>query len=238
MPLSFNCPACDHPLDAPDAAAGKSGDCKFCHARIIAPAQPGEPAKLASTAQPTSVMDPVGSMLPIETRPVTSTPPVDIPFPSAGEQYAAPEKPAKRIPAAMMYGDLARRLIAFVVDNIVLGLATDLFLMIVVAPILGRDPITVVQTPRIVWPAFLIIEWLYFTIMESSEAEATLGKMLLGLRVVDSWGEQLTFWRAGARCAAKWVSQNTCFIGYVMAMFNNRSQTLHDLIAGTIVIEG
>lgn len=234
MPLSFNCPACDHRLDAPDAAAGRSGDCKFCHARIIAPTQPGQPAKLAPAPQESPLMEPAPSLGVI---PSASPMLVDVAHLAPEETYTPPPNLAKRIPAAMMYGDLMMRLFAFIIDNIILGLGIDLFLMTVIAPILHRDPIAVVKTRRIVWPTFLIAEWLYFTVMESSPLQATVGKMLLGLKVADTGGEPLTFWRAGARSAAKWLSQYTFFIGYVMAMFNNRSQTLHDVIAGTVVIE-
>ncbi|HEY3412597.1 MAG TPA: RDD family protein [Armatimonadota bacterium] len=239
MPLSFNCPVCDHHLDAPDAAAGRSGDCKFCHARIVAPAEPGQPATLESAGLQPSRLDPPERNQPVDAV-STAAPPlpmIDTLYPPGGEPYVPTAKPDQRIPRAMMYGDLARRLLAFVVDNIILGITTDLFLMSVVAPIIGRPAFAVVQTRRIVWPTFLFIEWFYYTAMESSQFQATLGKMLFGLKVADTWGEQMTFGRAGARSAAKWLSQWTFMIGYLMAMFNNKSQTLHDVIAGTVVIE-
>lgn len=37
MTLSFDCPRCGKPLKAPEAAAGKLAECKFCHSKITIP---------------------------------------------------------------------------------------------------------------------------------------------------------------------------------------------------------
>lgn len=48
MPIEFKCPNCGTPLTAPDTAAGSSGPCPRCKARVTAPAsvftQAAEPA--------------------------------------------------------------------------------------------------------------------------------------------------------------------------------------------------
>lgn len=46
MPILFMCPACGRQLEAPDSAAGHSGACKFCAARLVAPIRSGETARL------------------------------------------------------------------------------------------------------------------------------------------------------------------------------------------------
>jgi hypothetical protein len=46
MPLIFNCPACSRELEAPDAALGVTGSCRFCGAEIVSPGAPGVPAVL------------------------------------------------------------------------------------------------------------------------------------------------------------------------------------------------
>jgi uncharacterized RDD family membrane protein YckC len=46
---------------------------------------------------------------------------------------------------------------------------------------------------------FVLIAWLYYSIMESSRYQATLGKLFLGLVVVGADGERVSFRRASAR---------------------------------------
>jgi uncharacterized RDD family membrane protein YckC len=223
----------------------------------VAPAEPGQPAAIAETtgAAAAGVQAVVLAGAPDREMGSQAPPPGDQTgsasgafgpppgfaptYPAAGDPHAPLRDPTgRRLPRAMEFGDLLHRLLAFIVDNIILGVAVDVVLILVVAPIVGKEADAMAGSWLIKGPVFMAVEWLYFTLMESSPAQATFGKMLLGLKVADAYGEPLTFWRAGARSAAKWLSQYTCLIGYIMAMFNDRSQTLHDVIAGTVVLVG
>ena len=82
----------------------------------------------------------------------------------------------------------------------------------------------------------LIVPWLYWSVMESSAKGATLGKLALGIRVVDLHGQRISFLRATGRFFAKFVSSFILCIGYLMAAFTSRKQALHDLIAGCLVV--
>ena len=82
----------------------------------------------------------------------------------------------------------------------------------------------------------LLVSWLYEAVMESSEKQATFGKMLLGLVVTDEAGNSISFARASGRHFAKYISGFTLCIGYIMAGFTARKQALHDMIAGTLVV--
>ena len=77
--------------------------------------------------------------------------------------------------------------------------------------------------------------WLYSAMMESSTRQATLGKMIFGMKVTDLEGRRLTFGRATARHFAKYLSALILFIGYIMAGFTEKKQALHDMIVGTLV---
>lgn len=80
--------------------------------------------------------------------------------------------------------------------------------------------------------------WLYFAGLESSEDRATVSGRLLGTRVTGLRGERLTFTRATARHFAMYLSALTPFaIGYVMAFWTKKRQTLHDYLASTIVVK-
>ncbi len=80
--------------------------------------------------------------------------------------------------------------------------------------------------------------WLYFAGFESSRLQSTLSGRILGLRVTDLNGEPVSFNRATVRHFAMYLSALTPFaIGYLMAFWTKRRQTLHDYIASTLVIK-
>jgi uncharacterized RDD family membrane protein YckC len=83
----------------------------------------------------------------------------------------------------------------------------------------------------------MIISWLYWALMESSEKQATLGKMALGLKVTDLAGNRISFGRASGRFFAKILSGLLLCIGYIMVAFTDKKQGLHDQIASTLVVK-
>jgi len=82
----------------------------------------------------------------------------------------------------------------------------------------------------------IILGWLYAALLESGSAQATIGKMALGLRVTDLAGQRITFGRATGRYFGKIISALCLLIGYIMAGFTERKQALHDIMAGCLVI--
>ncbi len=83
-----------------------------------------------------------------------------------------------------------------------------------------------------------VVGWLYFAICESSAWQATVGKLALGIRVTDLQGRRIGFLRALGRYGAKFISAMILCIGFIMVAFTRRKQGLHDLIAGTLVLNG
>ncbi len=82
-----------------------------------------------------------------------------------------------------------------------------------------------------------VIWWLYYAVMESSALQATLGKKLLGIQVVDLYGNRTGFWRASVRNFAKVVSSLFFFLGFMIIDFTKYKQGMHDMIARTLVIK-
>ncbi|HEX7754947.1 MAG TPA: RDD family protein [Niabella sp.] len=82
-----------------------------------------------------------------------------------------------------------------------------------------------------------VIQWLYFAFMESSPRQATLGKMALGLKVTSMDGRRITFLNATGRYFAKIISALILLIGYLMVLWDDKRQALHDKLAGTLVIK-
>ena len=82
----------------------------------------------------------------------------------------------------------------------------------------------------------IVIQWLYFALMESSVRKATLGKMALGIIVVDYSGNRITFGQATGRYFGKILSGLILYIGFIMAGFTEKKQALHDMLANCLVI--
>jgi uncharacterized RDD family membrane protein YckC len=120
------------------------------------------------------------------------------------------------------YGRVAPRAVAFFIDLLVIGVLTTL-----IAGALGIDSHG--------WIAS-VIGWLYFASQESSGWMGTLGKRAMGLAVQGVDGRQLGFGRASLRYAGRWLSGVAFGLGYALALFNEKRQTLHDLLAGTVVV--
>lgn len=79
--------------------------------------------------------------------------------------------------------------------------------------------------------------WFYHAICESSSTQATLGKLLCGLRVTDLNGNRISFGKASVRFVGKVLSVAIFFIGYLMVGWTTQKQTLHDILAGCFVIK-
>ena len=77
---------------------------------------------------------------------------------------------------------------------------------------------------------------LYFSIMESSKHQATLGKIALGLKVTDMDGNRLDFIKAFLRNLGKILSSMIMNVGYIMAGITPKKQALHDILANTLVV--
>ena len=84
----------------------------------------------------------------------------------------------------------------------------------------------------------IVAGWLYYALLESSSWQGTVGKKVLGIRVVDLNGNRISFGKATGRYFAKMISSLICGIGFIMAAFTERKQGLHDMIAGTLVLQG
>jgi uncharacterized RDD family membrane protein YckC len=82
----------------------------------------------------------------------------------------------------------------------------------------------------------IIIGWLYAAAMESSDRQATLGKIAVGIKVTDMNGDRISFGKATGRHFAKIISAIILLIGYIMAAFDAKKQALHDKMAGTLVL--
>jgi uncharacterized RDD family membrane protein YckC len=83
----------------------------------------------------------------------------------------------------------------------------------------------------------LLVPWLYFALLEGSDGGATVGKRAMGIRVVSTEGQQIGFGTATGRFFAQFLNLFTLCFGYLLMLFNARSQCLHDMITSTVVVK-
>ena len=153
------------------------------------------------------------------------------------------------------YAGFWLRLVAVIIDVIIIGCLQSLvFVPLLAAVGLGiagnmenmdmqdtGDMVgmlgVIVAAASAYWLLAMCIQIFYYTLMESSKFQGTLGKMALGIKVTDMNGEKLDFVKAFLRNLCKVISNFTLLIGYIMAGFTEKSQALHDMIAGTLVVK-
>ena len=171
-----------------------------------------------------------------------------VPRPQGPAQHPASTTPSGTTAAsptqAVRYGGFWIRFVAVLIDAIVVGIVV-LPVSAVIALVIGIAGSTVAMPSVGVHLVRVIVaiglntcaNWLYEAGFESSSKQATLGKMVLGLKVTDLEGRRISFARATGRHFAKILSGMILLIGYIMAGFTERKQALHDMIAGTLVIK-
>jgi uncharacterized RDD family membrane protein YckC len=81
----------------------------------------------------------------------------------------------------------------------------------------------------------LVVPAAYF-VLGHGTAGQTLGKRLLGVRVIDEGGEPIGYLRALGRCLATAVAALPLGLGLAAAWLRRDRRGLHDLLAGTRVI--
>jgi uncharacterized RDD family membrane protein YckC/Tfp pilus assembly major pilin PilA len=130
-----------------------------------------------------------------------------------------------------MYAGFWKRSAAAALDIVVL-LVPMVIIGIVAALLTGpRSKVTAVADM-----AALLVPWLYFAAMESGPTQATVGKLVFGLRVVGMDGQRLSFLQASTRFWGKILSVLSLGFGFLMVGITHRKQALHDVIARCLVL--
>ncbi len=156
--------------------------------------------------------------------------------------YSGPATPYPPVVAAG-YGGFWIRVVAAIIDAIIVRVVVSpihlVFGGLGLAGMMSGVPHTGIGLGLLGGGVTLIASvfgsWLYEAFMESSSYQATLGKMIFGMKVTDLNGNRISFERATGRHFAKWLSGIVLGIGYIMVGFTERKQGLHDLLAGTLV---
>jgi uncharacterized RDD family membrane protein YckC len=165
---------------------------------------------------------------------------------------------------SLRYAGFWLRLVAAIVDGIVLLIAWKIlsfFLpspVTVIAPPPSADVAAQLDYLRAVMEAaaspapliaYSLLCWAYFVFQETSSAQATLGKRMIGIRVSTETGGRLSLGAASLRTwpmylhniawlVSGWLSSLVLFAAFIACVavaFSGRKQGLHDKMAGAIL---
>jgi uncharacterized RDD family membrane protein YckC len=165
---------------------------------------------------------------------------------------AYPAPPAYAFAPPSPYGGFWIRLLAYIIDGIVIQIVATPFFFIMALPALSRIIREAEQNQDNPSPEFVLSmlgaistfiilafvgHWLYEALLTSSSWQGTVGKRLLRLKVTDEAGNRIGFGRATGRFFAKILSNLLFCIGFIMIAFTDRKRGLHDMIAGTLVMK-
>lgn len=129
----------------------------------------------------------------------------------------------------MEYAGRLHRFAAFIIDAIVISV------VIVVLDAIGVIDIGEPSATDQVLEA--VISFGYYILLTAAFG-ATLGKMALGMRVVDESGQNAGFLKVLIReTIGKLVSAIVLFIGFIWILFDDKRQGWHDKIGGTFVVK-
>jgi uncharacterized RDD family membrane protein YckC len=152
-------------------------------------------------------------------------------------------KPHAYDPAAnpeLFEGVLARRMIAFVIDLIILSIPVVFLALFVVAATiatLGLAGIIFALLSPLFWPLIVIWAVCYYGMGFGSAASATIGMRVMELEMRTWYGAPAYFVLGAVHATVYWltVSFLTPFI-LLVGLFNDRCRLLHDMLVGTVVI--
>ena len=146
-------------------------------------------------------------------------------------------------------GSAVRRAVAWAIDVLPLAAAVAYFGRSLVgsaeaalpAPPTGLDGLVdlVVREAGIVVPlaALLVVAAAVYATLAHALAGATLGKWILGLRVVGPDGARPSLARSTTRSLLAILSAALFGLGFLLALFTRSGRALHDLLARTWVVE-
>jgi uncharacterized RDD family membrane protein YckC len=165
--------------------------------------------------------------------------------------------------ACRHYPEFSRRLAALLIDLLILEVAISVIIFFpgAILSFFGKSKVPVMPlTSTLSYLLFL----LYFTLMESSYKQATIGKMFLGITVADAKGGKISFNKAVLRNIGKYIPLfvlvafawvTSCLgktlegaellilipilfgvLWYGPMWFSPRRQTTHDMMADSVVV--
>lgn len=131
---------------------------------------------------------------------------------------------------------LCKRFFAHLFDIIILYIITIVIAFIFA--VLYSLFITIDEIPEyLAYGLFFTISWLYYTLMESSPKQATIGKQSMGIFVTDLNGDRLSFKAASSRNCSKIIFNFALGVSFITMFVTEKNQAFHDIVSRTLVVQ-
>ncbi|WP_164462073.1 RDD family protein [Bacillus sp. FJAT-42376] len=135
------------------------------------------------------------------------------------------------------------RFAAYVIDGFIVSIFMYLFIFLIAGAAMGSsilsgnpDDINIVVVIA-GYAFFLLVVLAYYIAMPVTKWQGTIGKKLVGIKIVDRYGQKLTIGKSVLRYLSMIVTGFTFGVGYIITAFTERKQALHDLMVKTYVIQ-
>lgn len=139
--------------------------------------------------------------------------------------------------------NLGSRALAFIIDNIIIGLAQFLIVFLGVFSIGGFESFfNMLESSFLVIAIIMILLFIlnygYYIFFEYFLTGQTPGKKITGIRVIQDNGHNITMLSSVTRNLLRIIDSlpTGYFIGILMVFFHAENKRLGDLVAGTIVV--
>jgi uncharacterized RDD family membrane protein YckC len=168
--------------------------------------------------------------------------------PACKSSYTQKLREGAAQPAAAAYAGFWMRVLAYLIDGIIVGVLAGILQVALGASLLnipraarhrarsrrlrshdGNDRPHLAHPDRHV---FLLYEAFFV-----AHLSATPGKLVLGLKVLRPDGSRVALGRAFGRYFAKMLSALALLIGFIMVAFDSQKRGLHDMICDTRVVK-
>lgn len=151
------------------------------------------------------------------------------------------------------YAGFVSRLLAFLIDLLVMVTVQFIYVLIVrlvfnflgfssISDSLGPTNEEVSTSPLILlitWTVAFLSSVTFFSLyvaLSWTLIDRTLGQAFIGLRVLRTNGDNLTFWRSLKRAVGYFLAALPLFLGFLWILIDDRRQGWHDKFADTVVI--
>ena len=144
----------------------------------------------------------------------------------------------------VLYASFLKRVAASIIDGFIVGILTA----IVQTPIAFIAGVSIGTLGDAAGAGTLLLQLVtqligiaigiaYFGYFYTSDQQASPGKQLVGIKVARPDGERISFARSVGRYFANWLNIFTLGLSYLLPLFTEKRQALHDLICDTVVVD-
>jgi len=152
-------------------------------------------------------------------------------------------KTPEHISLQFQLAGLGSRTTAFIIDQLILAVINILLIILMLVVIIGEKNILgIASVSSVMFSAIIIllfiINWGYFVVLEFFSGGKTIGKRIVGIRVIQENGHSLTLLSSFIRNLFRIIDflPVSYFLGIMMIFFHPKHKRLGDLVAGTIVV--